>query len=219
MWEVSCPLISGSTTSLFPFFTNPQAFFNSDNLKSHRYTLLAVKCANVQFSLSFVKHFAAIGCCVEIICSWPIGPCQLIVSQPLAWLFLQHLSRKPKSKQRSPTVLLKIAQVRIHIVGEIDACMCQAGKRTIDFLPDRFLVRFHNATNLTKASFVTDTVFFEKVVVDQKGQTPHSRKRTGSLTPNRPTKKMKWKIKRMEYKMGETVKGPKWKVRRERRRD
>ena len=43
--------------------------FLSGNLKSHGSSLLAVKCANIQFSLSFIVHFAAIGCCAEFICS------------------------------------------------------------------------------------------------------------------------------------------------------
>ena len=48
-----------------------------------------------------------------------------------------------------------------------------------------------------------------------KGKTPHSRKRTGGLAPNRSTWKMKWKIRRMKWQMGET----KWRVRREGRRE
>ena len=42
--------------------------------------------------------------------------------------------------------------------------------------------------------------------------TPHSRKRTGGLTPNRPTSKMKMKIRRMKWKIRETVKSAKWRV-------
>ena len=47
----------------------PEPFFHSGNLKSHGSSLLSVKCANIQFYLSFILHFAAIGSCVEISCS------------------------------------------------------------------------------------------------------------------------------------------------------
>ena len=52
-----------------PFDSLIPGYFHSGNLKSHGSSLLAVKCANIQFSLSFVVHIAAIGCCAEIICS------------------------------------------------------------------------------------------------------------------------------------------------------
>ena len=42
--------------------------------------------------------------------------------------------------------------------------------------------------------------------------TPHSRKRTGYFSPNRPTWKMKRKIRRMKRKMRETAKSAKWRV-------
>ena len=52
----------------------------------------------------------------------------------------------------------------------------------------------------------------ERSVVDQKSPAPLSRKRTMYLSPNRPTWKMKMKMRRMKRKMRETVQSAKWRL-------
>ena len=59
--------------------------------------------------------------------------------------------------QRRPSVLLKLAQVRIALLEEIDACICQAG-RTYTWLLDGEISRSLplRAISLTTTAFVTN---------------------------------------------------------------
>ena len=77
-----------------------------------------------------LKHFATIGCCVKTSCSWTIGLCQRMVCQPIHWHdgFSSSWIDNQGLWQRCPSGLLKLAQVRIALLEEIDVCICQAGK-------------------------------------------------------------------------------------------
>ena len=186
MYNVSYPLLSWSETSLLPFFaswlTDPRALFTLATW-SHGSSLLAVKCTNIQFSLSFIVHFAAIGCCVEIICSWTIGVCQKMVcrmtgsqaqesttrgfgngAQVFCWS--SHRSVLPFTKKLMSasvrlalSVLLKLAQVRIALL-ETDVCICHSGK-TYTWLLGGEISRSLPLSDisLTTSPFVTDIVF------------------------------------------------------------
>ena len=57
-----------------------------------------------------------------------------------------------------------------------------------------------------------ESLIVRKLSCRPKCLTPHSRKRTGYFSPNRPTWKVKMKIRRMKRKMRETVKSARWRV-------
>ena len=62
--------------------------------------------------------------------------------------------------QGRPSVLLKLAQVSIALLEEIDVCICQAGK-TYTWLHDGEISRSFplRAVGLTATAFVNDIVF------------------------------------------------------------
>ena len=75
------------------------------------------------------------------------------------------VSPAPESKtrgfwQRRPSVLLKLAQVRITLLEEIEACICPAA-RTYTWLLDWAISRSFplHAISLTTTAFVTEIVF------------------------------------------------------------
>ena len=80
--------------------------------------------------MTFIIHFATIGCCVKIICSWTIRLCQRMVCHPIHWHdgFSSSWIDNQRLWQRRPGGFLKLAQVRIALLEEIDVCICQIWK-------------------------------------------------------------------------------------------